>query len=97
MATLLPHPSKKQKREIAEKAREQQEIDILPRDLGSVVLQFIDESTGKSTKGEIKVPVANTTVRELETILNTILENVGKLGSFGRRVGALIMRMTDGA
>lgn len=79
MATLLPPPSKKQKREIADRAREQQEIEVIPRTLGSVVLQFIDESTGTPTKGEIKVPVANTSVRELETILNTILNNVGGL------------------
>ncbi|KAH8703410.1 putative ribosome biogenesis protein Rsa4 [Talaromyces proteolyticus] len=75
MATVLPPPSKRQKRELAEKTREQQEIDVIPRDLGSIVVQFIDESTGKPTKGEIKVPVANTTVKELETILNSILEN----------------------
>lgn len=79
MATLLPPPGKKQKREIADRAREQQEIEVIPRTLGSVVLQFIDESTGTPTKGEIKVPVANTSVRELETILNTILNNVGGL------------------
>lgn len=78
MATLLPPPSKKQKREIVERSREQQEVDLGPRDLGSVVLQFIDESTGQPTKGEIKVPVANTSVRELETILNSILNNVSE-------------------
>jgi ribosome assembly protein 4 len=79
MATILPPASKRQKRELTEKTREQQEIDVIPSDLGSIVVQFIDESTGKPTKGEIKIPVANTTVKELETILNSILEHVGRL------------------
>jgi ribosome assembly protein 4 len=77
MATVLPPPSKRQKREIAEKAREQQEIDSIPRDLGSVRVQFVDQATGKPTGPAVAVPVADASVKNLETLLNTLQGNVG--------------------
>lgn len=79
MATLLPPPSKRQKVEIAEKARQQQEIQSIPSDLGSVRVQFFDQSTGAATGPAVSVPVADATVKNLETLLNTLQGNVGTL------------------
>ncbi|OJJ43221.1 hypothetical protein ASPZODRAFT_154695 [Penicilliopsis zonata CBS 506.65] len=75
MATLLPPPSKRQKLEVAEKARQQQEIESIPADLGSVRVQFFDQATGTATGPAVSVPVADATVKNLETLLNTLLEN----------------------
>ena len=77
MATLVPPPNKRQRTAIAEKAREQQEVDIIPNDLGSVRVQFIDQTTGKSSGPAVSVPVVDATVRNLELLLNTLLKNVG--------------------
>jgi hypothetical protein len=77
MATVLPPSSKRQKREVAEKTRQQQEIQNIPNDLGSIRVQFIDQTTGKPTGPAVAVPVADTTVKNLETLLNTLQGNVG--------------------
>jgi ribosome assembly protein 4 len=77
MATLLPPPTKRQKREQDEKARLQQEIDQIPSDLGSVRVQFFDQATGSATGPAVSVPVADATVKNLETLLNTLQGNVG--------------------
>jgi ribosome assembly protein 4 len=84
MATVLPPPSKRQKREIAEKARDQQKIDSIPRELGSIRVQFVDQATGKPTGPAVAVPVADASVKNLETLLNTLHGNVGtNTGGFG--------------
>lgn len=75
MATVLPPPSKRQRVAAADKAREQQEIDHIPDDLGSVRLQFLDPATGGHT-APISVPVVNATVKNLEVLLNTLQGNV---------------------
>ncbi|KAL1963512.1 hypothetical protein VTN77DRAFT_8093 [Rasamsonia byssochlamydoides] len=75
MATLVPPPSKRQKREIAEKARLQQEIESIPSDLGSIRVQFIDQATGTATGPAVAVPVADANVKNLETLLNTLQGN----------------------
>jgi hypothetical protein len=77
MATLLPPPSKRQKTEIAEKARLQQEIESIPSDLGSIRVQFFDQATGSATGPAVSVPVGDATVKNLETLLNTLQGNVG--------------------
>lgn len=79
MATLFPPPSKRQKREIAEKAEQQQAIESIPDDLGSVRVQFFDQATGSATGPAVSVPVADATVKNLETLLNTLQGNVGTL------------------
>lgn len=76
MATLLPPPSKRQKVAQAEKAREQQEIQSIPTDLGSVRVQFFDQATGNATGPAVSVPVADAKVKNLETLLNTLQGNV---------------------
>lgn len=76
MATVLPPPSKRQRTAIAEKARQQQEIDSIPEGLGNVRVHFINQSTGEPTGAPVSIPVANTTVKSLELLLNTLQGNV---------------------
>lgn len=76
MATILPPPSKRQKVAQAEKAREQQEIQSIPSDLGSVRVQFFDQATGNPTGPAVSVPVADANTKNLETLLNTLQGNV---------------------
>jgi ribosome assembly protein 4 len=76
MATLIPPPSKRQKVAAAEKAREQQEIQSIPTDLGSVRVQFFDQGTGNATGPAVSVPVADANTKNLETLLNTLQGNV---------------------
>lgn len=76
MATLIPPPSKRQKVAAAEKAREQQEIQSIPTDLGSVRVQFFDQATGNATGPAVSVPVADANTKNLETLLNTLQGNV---------------------
>lgn len=90
MATLVPPPSKRQKREIAEKARQQQEIESIPDNLGSIRVQFFDQATGEATGPAVAVPVADATVKNLETLLNTLQGNVG---THSACIAVLFMRL----
>lgn len=76
MATVLPPPSKRLKLEAAERAREQQDAGGIPDGLGSVRVQFIDQTTGKATGGPVSIPVADATVKNLELLLNSLQGNV---------------------
>ncbi|KAJ5239370.1 hypothetical protein N7468_003989 [Penicillium chermesinum] len=75
MSTQFPPPSKRQKLAQSEKAREQQEIQSIPSDLGHVRVQFVDQSTGDATGPAVSVPVADANVKNLETLLNTLKGN----------------------
>ena len=77
MATAIPPPSKRQKIHIAEKAQAKQEASIIPSDLGSIRVQFVDQASGKSSGAPVSIPVADATVRNLELLLNTLQRNVG--------------------
>ena len=77
MATVLPPPSKRQRIAVAEKAREQQEIDSIPEGLGNVRVHFFDQSTGQPTGASVSIPVADATVKNLEELLNALQGNVG--------------------
>ena len=76
MATAVPPPSKRQRTAIAEKAREQQDVDIIPSDLGSIRVQFVDQATGQSSGAPVLIAVADTTVKNLELLLNKQQDNV---------------------
>ncbi len=76
MATVLPPPSKRQKSAAAVRAKEQQEIDTIPENLGSVRVQFHDHATGNPTGPSVSVPVVDATVKNLELLLNTLQGNV---------------------
>ena len=76
MATVLPPPSKKQRLADAETAKTQQEIDSIPSNLGSIRVQFFDQSSGKPTGGPVSIPVADASVKNLELLVNSLLGNV---------------------
>ena len=76
MATVIPPPSKREKTAIAERTRAQQDVRGIPADLGSIRVQFFDQSTGKSTSGPISIPIAEATVKNLELLLNSLQGNV---------------------
>jgi ribosome assembly protein 4 len=76
MATVVPPPSKRQKLVAAEKAEKALEDARIPEDLGSVRVQFVDQSSGKPTGPVVAVPIKDATVKNLETLLNTIQGNV---------------------
>ena len=77
MATTLPPPSKRQKAAIAEKVQADKEANVIPKDLGSIRVQFVDQSTGQPSGAPVSIPVADATVRNLELLLNTLQGNVG--------------------
>jgi ribosome assembly protein 4 len=73
MATVIPPPSKRQRLEILERTREQQDINNVPADAGSLRLQFFDETTGLPIgQGPVLVPVADATPKNLELLVNTL-------------------------
>ncbi|KAI9662194.1 MAG: hypothetical protein M1829_006176 [Trizodia sp. TS-e1964] len=74
MATVLPPPTKRQKTAAATKAQEQQDVDTIPENLGNVRIQFHDSVTGKLTGSPVSLPVAQATVKNLEVLLNTLLQ-----------------------
>lgn len=77
MATVLPPPSKRQQTDAAERAREQQDVEEIPSDAGSLRLQFFDEITGLPIgQGPVLVPVADANPKNLELLLNTLQEHV---------------------
>ena len=79
MATLVPPPSKRQKFAAAEKARKQQDIETIPTDLGSIRVQFFDQSNGSAAGPAVAIPVIDATVKNLETLLNALQGNVSYL------------------
>lgn len=77
MATVLPPPSKRQRTDAAERAREQQDIEEVPSDAGTLRIQFFDETTGLAIGNtNILVPVEHATPKNLEQLLNSLLEHV---------------------
>ena len=77
MTTELPPPSKRQKLEASEKARQRAESAIVPTNFGSVRVQFVDQSTGNTTGPVVALPVHDATIKNLENLLNTLQGNVG--------------------
>lgn len=78
MATVIPPPSKRQKLEAFERARKAEEDAQIPDNLGSVRVQFIDQTTGKPTGSAVAIPVKDATVKNLETLLNAIQGKVNR-------------------
>ena len=70
MATILPPPSKKAKLSL----QREDKID-LSTVTGNVLCQFKAADTGEVTGTTIRIP-ARTTAKELEVLLNQILNNV---------------------
>lgn len=78
MATLVPPPSKRQKLNAVEKAERDAADARIPEGLGSVRIQFVDQSTGKSVGPSVAIDVQQATVKNLEGLLNTLQAKVGK-------------------
>lgn len=76
MATVRPPPSKRQRLEASERAREQQDVEVVPSDAGSLRYQFIDQITGLVIGQPILIPVADATPKNLELLLNKMLDHV---------------------
>ena len=72
MATIAPPPSKRQK--VAAESRKQEELENnkIPQGLGSVRVQFVDQSTDSPTGGPVSVPHAQANVKNLELLLNSL-------------------------
>jgi ribosome assembly protein 4 len=83
MATVVPPPSKRQRTDAANRAREQQDIEEIPTDAGSLRLQFFDETTGLPIReGPVLVSVADANPKNLELLLNTLQGHVYPLPQF---------------
>lgn len=67
MSTLIPPPSKKQKRE----AQKPREIDLIPADLPNVSIKFQALDTGDNVGGALRVP-GGISEKQLEELLNQL-------------------------
>jgi ribosome assembly protein 4 len=77
MATVVPPPSKRQRTDAANRAREQQDVEEIPTNAGTLRLQFYDETTGLPIgQGPVLVPVADANPKNLELLLNTLQAHV---------------------
>lgn len=68
MATVVPPPSKRQRRAL----QEPKPLDEIPDDLPHVLVKFQASDTGENTGGSIRVP-GNATEKQLELLLNQLL------------------------
>lgn len=76
MATVLPPPSKRQRREDIERTQTQQDVaPLLATDLGSFKANFVD-SDGNQMADVIEINFADATEKNVSTLLNTLLERV---------------------
>ncbi|KAF2185030.1 F-box/WD repeat-containing protein pof1 [Zopfia rhizophila CBS 207.26] len=72
MATQYPPPSKRQKREQAEIARQQQDVEQTIPD-GSVRVRFVDQATGETgSLPVLTVPLSQASTKNLEILLNEL-------------------------
>lgn len=67
MATVIPPPSKKQKKE----AQQVRDVNIVPEDLPNVLIKFQAADSGDSIGGSIRVP-GGITEKQLEELLNQL-------------------------
>ena len=73
MTTLLPPPPKRAK--LSQPIQEQLDLSAVT---GNVLCQFRAADTGETTGSTIRIP-ARTTARELELLINQLLNNVDHL------------------
>jgi ribosome assembly protein 4 len=82
MATVLPPPSKRQRREDIERTQTQQDVaPLLATDLGSFKANFVD-GDGNQLADVIEINFADATEKNVSTLLNTLLERVCVAGLF---------------
>lgn len=76
MATVLPPPSKRQKRANLERTQIQQDVSaVAAGPAGSFKARFLD-SEGKQMADVIEVPLADASEKNLSLLLNTLLARV---------------------
>ena len=54
-------------------------MTAVPDDIGNVRVQFIDQSSGNATGPAVTIPIADASIKNLETLLNTLQGNVGMM------------------
>lgn len=75
MATVVPPPSKRQRREVAERARTQQDVTaILPPIEGSLKARFVD-AEGAQLCDVVEVSLADASEKNISLLLNALLEH----------------------
>jgi ribosome assembly protein 4 len=76
MATVLPPPSKRQRREELERSQIQQDVtDVAAADLGSFKARFVD-GDGNQMTDVVEIPLADATEKNVSLLLNTLLGRV---------------------
>lgn len=76
MATVVPPPSKRQKRETLERSQTQQDVTAAFQGPdGSFKARFLD-SDGNQMADVIEVPLADASEKNLSLLLNTLLARV---------------------
>ena len=76
MATLVPPPSKRQRREEAERTRIQQDVARkAPEQAGSFKARFVD-GDGKQMADVVEIPLADASEKNVSLLLNTLLGRV---------------------
>jgi len=76
MATVMPPPSKRQRREEIERTQTQQDVTpLIATDLGSFKANFVD-GDGNQMADVIEINFADATEKNISILLNTLLERV---------------------
>lgn len=76
MATVVPPPSKRQKREEIERTQTQQDVaPLLATDLGSFKASFVN-GDGQQMTDVIEINFADATEKNVSVLLNTLLGRV---------------------
>ncbi|KAL1862704.1 hypothetical protein VTK73DRAFT_6681 [Phialemonium thermophilum] len=74
MATVVPLPSKRQRREDLERTQVQQDVTVIPpQEAGSFKARFVD-SDGHQMTDVVEIPLADATERNISLLLNTLLQ-----------------------
>jgi ribosome assembly protein 4 len=83
MATTLPPPSKRQKRENLERTRLQQDVTVAANGpAGSFKARFLDGDGKQMVSDVIEVPLADASEKNLSLLLNTLLARVSSILRF---------------
>ncbi|KAI0600267.1 WD40 repeat-like protein [Biscogniauxia sp. FL1348] len=73
MATIVPPPSKRQRREALERTQTQQDVTPAAIEAGSFKARFVDKD-GNQLADTIEIPLADATEKNVSLLLNTLLQ-----------------------
>lgn len=88
MATIVPPPSKRQRREDLERSRQQQDVTAAAGPSGSFKARFVD-GDGNQTE-VVEIPLADASEKNLSLLFNTLLSRVRALCASIRPAALLI-------